>query len=410
MNGNFNLNILSVNKFFWQKGGSETVFFGEKKLLESHGHSVVPFSMKDTKNQTSSYSKYFVSNVNYETRDIFEKAKAACNVIFSFEARNQMKKLLANEKIDIAHFHIFQHQISPSVFGPIQNANVPIILTLHDFKPICPTYLLYTQNDICEACKGGKFYHCVLNKCTKNSSSKSLINMIEMYFHNMMGYYQGVDRYIAVSQFFLKKMVEYGFPEEQIVHIPNFIDTTRFSYSRSDQGYALYFGRLSEEKGIDVLLDASSQCPEIPLIIAGTGPEQEELERKSKVLGASHIRFVGFQKDAQLKKLILDASFSILPSKWYENCPMSVLESLAVGTPVIGSRIGGIPELIREGVDGLNFEPNSSFDLAEKMRSLWSNPKGRTEMGQNGARKISDTYTPEKHYERLVQEYKRVLN
>ena len=404
------MNILLVNKFFWHKGGSETVFFGEKDLLESNGHKVIPFSMHNPQNLPSKYSEHFVSNIDYDTAGKWDKIKAAGRIVFSVEARRHMKALLKQEKIDLAHFHIFQHQISPSVFGPLREAGIPIILTLHDLKPICPNYLMYTQGVTCEKCKGQKFYHCVVNKCTKNSTSKSFINMVEMYFHSLMGYYQQVDQFIAVSQFYRHKMVEFGYPENQLTYIPNFIDTGKFAYTGSDKGYALYFGRLSKEKGIFTLLDACSKCQDIPVIIAGTGPQETELKAKADAIGLQHVDFVGFKSGDALLELLCNASFTILPSEWYENCPMSALESMAVGTPVLGARIGGIPELVEEGVDGYTFESRNSDDLAHNMQRLWTDgATKRKEMGRKGAEKVAARNSRETHYQTLLKTYKNVL-
>lgn len=399
------MNLLLINKFFWRKGGSEAVYFGEMDLLEGHGHLTIPFSMQDERNFPSDYAKYFVSKIDYESTGLKDKLTAAGRIVFSLEARRRMARLLRDHKIDIAHFHIFQHQISPSVFGPLRKAGVPLVLTLHDLKPICPSYLMYTNGHTCEACKGHKFYNCVLNSCTKNSRFKSMVNMVEMYFHYLMGYYQNIDRYIAVSGFYRQKMIEFGFPPEQIVHIPNFIDTEKFQYSGRDEGYGLYFGRLSHEKGLTTLLEACAANRDIPMVIAGTGPSEEALRTKAQAMGLDHVSFVGYQSGQALIDLLENASFTVLPSECYENCPMSILESLAVGTPVIGSRSGGIPELIEEEQDGFSFETGNTEDLREKMSQLWSNKSLRLEMGKRGAEKIKSQYSPEIHYESLVSVY-----
>ncbi|MGB5277322.1 MAG: glycosyltransferase family 1 protein, partial [Gammaproteobacteria bacterium] len=184
------MNILFINKFYWKKGGSEAVYFAETALLEKHGHTVIPFSMLDEQNEPSEYSRYFVSNINYDNASSLEKLVAASRIIYSFEARKKIKELLNDIKIDIAHFHIFQHQISPSVFGPLKEAGIPVVLSLHDLKPMCPNYQMYTHGHTCEKCKGHKYYHCFLNSCTKGSRAKSLINTVEMYFHHFMGSYR----------------------------------------------------------------------------------------------------------------------------------------------------------------------------------------------------------------------------
>lgn len=403
------MKIISVNKFFWQKGGSEAVFFGEKSLLESRGHTVVPFSMADDKNQASEYSRYFVKNVDYATAGGVEKLVSAMNIIYSFEAKFKMKQLLNEFTPDVAHFHIFQHQISPSVFGPLQKKKIPLVLTLHDLKPICPTYKMYTNDEVCEACRGGKFYHCFVKKCTMGSRFKSLINTVEMYLHYYLGYYQNVDRYIAVSQFYRNKMIEFGFSPEQVVYIPNYIDAAKFDRPYSDQGYGLFFGRLSYEKGLDHLLDAAALTPEIPLYIAGTGPSDAQLKQAVADKNLTNVKFLGFVSGDELLDLISKASFTVIPSIWYENCPMSVLESLALQAPVIGADIGGIPELVDHEKDGYIYPSGDSRALADVMTKMMRDGSRRQQMGAEGRKKIIEDFNETAHYQRLIDLYKEII-
>jgi glycosyltransferase involved in cell wall biosynthesis len=204
-------------------------------------------------------------------------------------------------------------------------------------------------------------------------------------------------------------MIEFGFNEDNIEYIPNFIDTDRFKYNYKDEGYALFIGRLSSEKGIEILLETCAMTPEIPVIIAGTGPLELELRNTAKERQLSNVTFVGFKSGDELLKLITNASFSILPSQVYENCPMSILESMAVGTPVLGASIGGIPELIRENIDGYTFDATSPASLADKMKILWANPDLRSKMGAEAARRIRQKHIADRHYEQLMQVYNSVL-
>jgi len=403
------MKILSINKFYWRKGGSEAVFFNEKELLESNNHQVVPFSMRSEKNEPSKFDKFFVNEVDYDATGIASKIKSAATVLYSLEAKKKMSAILQEFKPDIAHFHIFQHQISPSVFGPLRKVNIPLVLTLHDLKPICPNYKMYTNDHICEECKNKKFYKCFSNKCNKGSTAKSLVSTMEMYLHYALGYYQKVDRYIAVSKFYQQKMIEFGFPEEQISYIPNYIDVAAYKLSKNDGGYALSFGRLSEEKGVEILVEAARLCPNIPIIIAGSGPAESKLKQLAVDKNLKNISFVGFKTGEELQNLISNASFTIITSKWYENCPMSILESLAVGKPVIGANIGGIPELINNEVDGLIFEVGSPVDLATKMNFLWLANKNRIEMGIEGRKKIERNFNPKQHYEQLISLYTELI-
>ena len=403
------MNILSINKFYWKKGGSETVFFGEKELLEKVGHKVIPFSMCSDKNLPSEYSEFFVDEVNYNSSHLTDKISSAFKIIYSFDARKKINKLVSKHTPDLAHFHIFQHQISPSVFGPLRKRGIPIVLTLHDLKPLCPNYQMYVNGHVCEQCKGKKFYNSFLNSCTKGSKFKSLINTLEMYLHYVLGYYQQVDRYIAVSKFYQNKMVEYGFKPEQVNYIPNFINIDEFTATGKDENYAVFFGRLSHEKGVDTLINAAKICSDIPIQVIGTGPIEQELKAQVEQENINNVHFLGFKTGDELKGLISNASFTVIPSVWYENCPMSVLESFALGTPVIGSNIGGIPELIIENTDGLIFEPGNVQDLSAKMQLLWEKPRLRKEMGLAGRKKIAEHFTPAIHLEALMKVYQELI-
>jgi len=404
------MNILSVNKFYWRKGGSESVFFNEKKMLESAGHLVVPFSMHGKQNVFSNYANYFVDEVDYTKGGIKNKIISASKIIYSFDAKNKMQHLLSKFSPDIAHFHIFQHQISPSVFGPLKKKKIPIILTLHDLKPICPNYKMYVNGHICEQCKGQKFYNCFKNRCTKGSVSGSLINTIEMYFHYAMGYYQNVDCYIAVSQFYKNKMIEFGFPEEKISYLPNFVDLENYDPQVKEKNYILYFGRLSEEKGITVLIDAAEKTPEIPFYIVGAGGLENDLKKKKEEYNLRNIHFFGYKTGDELNKVLTESTCVVVPSEIYENCPMTILEAFAAGKPVIGSDIGGIPELINETIDGFTFQPGDSGELSEKIKWIWSNRDKAKKMGLQGRKKVEEKFNAESHYKRLMAIYKSVLD
>jgi glycosyltransferase involved in cell wall biosynthesis len=376
-------------------------------LLKEHGHDVIPFSMKHPNNHPSDFSQYFVETIDYTNKSFFRKVSSATKVVYSLEARRRLSSLLEHSTPDIAHFHNFHHQLSPSIITPLVKKGVPIVMTVHDLKLMCPNYKMLSDGKVCELCKGGKFFNCVLRKCTKGSRSKSLVNAVEMYLHRFLDSYRHVDRFIAVSNFFKRKMVEYGFPEDKIVHIPNYVDATKFKVSVVDKGYVLYFGRLSEEKGVSTLLNAMGILPSIPLIVAGTGPIAESLQAEAHHLG--NVSFVGYKSGEELSRLIQECSFTVLPSEVYENCPMSVLESLAYGKPVIGSHMGGIPELINDSIDGYVFKAGNAADLADKMSLMWHHSDKRREMGGNGRNRIENQYSASSYFDKISSLYDEVL-
>ncbi len=403
------MKILSVNKYFWRKGGSEAVFFNEKEMLESEGNQVIPFSMQSDMNEDSEFSEFFVDEVDFDKTGFLDKLDAACKVIYSFEANKKIRSLLNNLAVDISHFHIFQHQISPSVFKPLRDRKIPVVLTLHDLKPMCPNYKMYVNGSVCEKCKGAKFYNSLANKCTKGSVFGSFVNMVEMYFHHYMSYYRDVDMYVAVSRFYRDKMIEFGFPAEKITYLPNYIDITEYVVSNAHEGYMLYFGRLSEEKGLKTFIRAAALNPAIVHYIAGAGPMEVELKALVEEEGIANVIFLGFKSGEELKGLISQAACVIVPSEWYENCPMSVLESFASARPVIGSDIGGIPELISEAVDGLIFKTKDAQDLALKINWMSTNKAEALTMGLSGRKKVEEKFNKNVHYAGLMAIYETVL-
>lgn len=403
------MKILSINKFYWQKGGAESVFLNEKALLEQHGHTVVPFSMQSPNNLPSEYSKYFVKENDYNKQSsLGNQIRMAMNIIYSVEARQKTEELLDVYQPDIAHVHNIYHQISPSIFAPLKKRNIPIVFTVHDLKLLCPAYASLRDNKACEKCHSGNFYYCTLHKCTKDSYIKSLINTVEMYIHHGLGFYQSVDKFITVSQFSKNKIVTNRFAEQQVSYLPNFIDAANYPLSLENNGTIVYLGRLSPEKGVDVLLKAASYCPEFQFVIIGTGPSEEQLKCDAQSL--QNVKFAGFQSGQALLDLITNALCTVLPSICYENCPLSILESQAMGKPVIGSRIGGIPELIDEGKDGLTFEAGNAEDLANKIRTLKSYSQLQLKKIAHYARnKIEQRFSSEQHYEKLMQIYRGVI-
>ncbi len=403
------MKILQVNKFFYLKGGSEAYLFPLIDGLKKTGHHVAEFAMHDPKNQQSDWSDFFTSPVNYDTTNLWQKVKFAGKIIYSVEARNNIGRLLDKFRPDIVHLHIFQHQLSPSILPEIKKRNIPIVYTAHDLKSVCPNYKMLSHDRVCEKCKGHKYYNCLINKCVKNSSLKSLINVIEMYFQLWRKYYELIDLIITPSDFYRKKLIEFRFSEKKVIHIPNFVDEHLFSPSYTHDGYFIYLGRLSEEKGILTLIDAMKGVTRGKLIIIGTGPIEGQIISKLASLGLKNIELVGFQTGDALNNYISNAMFSIMPSEWYENGPISLLESFACGKPVIGSDMGGIPEHITHGKDGFIFESKNSKDLANKINILLNDPDLLESMAKAARNKAQELYTKDKHLKTMIRLYGKLI-
>lgn len=403
------MKILAVNKFYYIKGGAESYFFSLNNLCIEKGHEIVPFSMKDEKNVKSQYEKYFIDNIDYSNMDFKTKIKNTGKIIYSFEAKNKIGNLIKDTKPDIAHLHIFQHQMSPSIIHEIKKAGIPIVNTVHDLKVICPNYKMLNAKGICEKCKGHKYYNCVANACSKGSKLYSLVNMFEAYLHEFLKSYSYVDKFICPSEFYRRKFIEFGIPENKVDFIPNFVDVNEFEPCYSSEDYFIYVGRLSGEKGIKTLIKAMDKVKSSKLCIIGTGPIEKELKEQVESLNLKNVEFLGYKSGKDLENAIKNSRFTVIPSEWYENCPMSVIEAMAYGKPVIGSNLGGIPELIEDGSTGIIYKAGDDKELAEKINYMLSDAERCKNMGRAGRERAEKMYDKYVHYEKVEEVYKSLI-
>ncbi len=404
------MKVLLGNKFFYIKGGSETYLFKLKALLEEHQIETIDFAMQDEKNIPSRYADYFVGNVDYNgPLKLGEQLRNAANIVYSREAYRKMRRLAAATRPDVAHLHIFQHQLSPSILYALKEQGVPIVYTAHDLKCLCANYRMLVNNRVCEDCRGHRYYHCFKNVCVKGSRLKSLVNVIEMTLHRLLKSYDLVDIIITPSKFYQKKFLEFGFPREKVVYLPNFLDAGPDAPDQDLANYFIYLGRLSDEKGMLTLLKAMEQVEGIELYIIGTGAMAEEIEGQiaEKNLGGK-VKLLGFKSGPELDSLIRKAMFSVMPSEWYENAPYSLLEMMAYGKPVIGAAIGGIPEMIDEGRSGLLFKPGDHRELAEKICVLKDDPDLVLQYGRQARAKLIKDFNSRDHFSKLMQIYNKV--
>lgn len=360
------MKILLVNKFLYPKGGSETYVFEVGKELESRGHSVSYFGQENANNVVGNASNLLVSA---RTLNPFK-------LIYSREAYNKFHKLLVSEKPDVVHLNNINFQLTPSIIYAARKMQVPVVWTIHDPQLVCPNHRLFIERDmkVCTQCVDGDVCGCIKNKCFDNSWIKSLIGYLEAKKYYRSDIYDYVSKFICPSRF-MADMLMHRFTAEKIQVLSNYCKFQKCTQIEKED-YILYYGRISEEKGIKTLLKAVPS--DIKLVIAGKGPLASILQDLPP-----NVSYVGFQSGEELKKLIQKAKFSIYPSEWYENCPFSVIESISFGTPVIGAKIGGIPELIEDGKTGLLFEAGNADDLRDKIQSLYYDDKELSAMIQN---------------------------
>ena len=363
------MKILLVNKFLYPKGGSETYIFKLGEVLKKHGHTVEYFGLSNEKNIVTNSADSYVSDMDF-SEGTLKNLKAPFRIIYSTEARNKMRKVLNTFNPDIVHLNNIQFHLTPSIileaenYRKKKNPDLKIIYTAHDFQLICPSHGLFDSDiNICEKCLDGNYFHCLKTKCMKKSGAKSFLATADAYFWKYSKAYSYIDKIICPSEFLKSKLDTQKRFSSKTIALHNFFDTEGFAQAEKED-YILEFGHLSKDKGTLTLLEAAKNLPEIKFVFAGFGEAEDDIK------SVPNAEYVGFKTGEELKELIARAKVSVSPSEIYENCPFSVIESQKYGTPVIGSRMGGIPELIKEGETGLLFEAGNSLDLTEKIKYI----------------------------------------
>lgn len=367
-----NMKILIVNKFLYPNGGSETYIFKLGRQLQEMGHEVQYFGMEHEGRIVGNRLEQYTSNMDFHSGKL-QKLLYPFKIIYSKEAKAKMLKVLRDFEPDVVHLNNFNFQLTPSVIYAVKQyekkcrKKVRLVYTAHDSQLVCPNHLM--QNPIthkcCEACLTKGTGQCAKGKCIHGSRIKSILGTVESQLYKRLKTYKNLDAVICPSHFIKSRLDTDPVLREKTVVLRNFVEVPALIESVGKKDYVLYFGRYSEEKGIRTLQKVCRDLPDISFHFAGNGPLQEQIE------SVKNIRNLGFLTGEALAKEISEARFVVFPSECYENCPFTVMEAQLLGTPVIGSHLGGIPELIEEGVTGELFESGNCEMLTGKIRKLW---------------------------------------
>ena len=360
------MRVLIVNKYYYLRGGDCTAVFGMEQLLRAKGHEVAVFSMQNPLNVSSRWDMYFPREVVFSFSGFTGILPAVWRIFHSPEVARKFGQLLDDFRPDIVHLHNIHSYLSPLVAQIAHQKGIRVVWTLHDYKLICPTYSCLRHGVVCETCFKNKF-DVVRYKCMKNSYIASLLGYLEGRYWHSRKLSRLTNLFISPSMFLKTKMTEAGFPSGQIKVLHNFVPLP-LTPSFDKEDYYCYVGRLSEEKGVNTLLEAAAQLP-YPLKVIGGGALLDAYQKK---YACRHIDFLGYLAQTELYPIVRKARFIVLPSLWYENNPYSIIEALCMGTPVLGAQIGGIPELIQEGVNGFLFRSGDIPDLTAKINSCFS--------------------------------------
>jgi glycosyltransferase involved in cell wall biosynthesis len=408
------MKILIVQTYHYNRGGDCTYGFSLANLLTSYGHQVNFFGMKHPLNLPCEDVKYFVDYIDYRevnaNKNIINGMGVVSRSIYSIHVKKKFKNIIADKKPDIIHIQNLHGHMSPSILYEAKKNKIPVVMTLHDYKFICPNTHLLSHGNICEKCKVSKYYNCILNKCKKNSISASMVATLEAYVHKFVGIKNLIDIYIAPSKFLKYKFVEFGWNQSKIKVINNFLAPKNYDNNSTLLGaYVLYFGQLEPWKGIFTLLKAAKELPQIPFKIVGDGTIQDDIIEKISDNKILNVELLGYKTGEELNRLIKNARLIAMPSEWYENYPYSIMEAMAFGKPVIASKIGGLPELVKDGSNSFLFEKGNYKELSEKIKLLFSNNEKCIELGQNAFGFATENLNEKLFYNRISTVYNSLI-
>jgi glycosyltransferase involved in cell wall biosynthesis len=390
------MRVLVVHNSYQQPGGEDVAVAQESLLLGSQGHLVI------------SYAR---SNHELKKLSATQRLLLLKDLVYSSQSKREIEGLLRKEKPDVVHVHNTFMMISPSIFKACQEAGVPVLQTLHNYRLLCPAWTLSRNGKICEDCVEGGLWHGVWHGCYRESHAMTAAVAAMLKFHRMSGTWSdSVDAYVALSEFARRKFIEGGLPANKIHVKPNFVQSDP-GEKQAPGSHALFVGRLSAEKGVQTLISAWAQMRNLyPLVVVGDGPLRESLEAEVAKQNISSVTFKGWLPRTQTLDAMKKSAFLVAPSLWYEGFPMTIAEAFACGTPVLCSRLGGMQEIVEDGRTGLHFEAGNAEDLCAKVAELLTRPEKIAAMGIAARKEYESRYTARTNYSLLMRIYEKSMN
>jgi glycosyltransferase involved in cell wall biosynthesis len=399
------MKIVMANNRLSLSGGSERVMLDEAAWLRRGGHQVILFGrIEPDQERDTPFVEFMPPLPDHAASRGLERVRLAKEVIYNGDTGTRFRAFLAAVRPDIVHFHNIYGGLTTAVVDECKRAQIPCFITLHDYKLACPSYRMLRKGKPCTLCLGGHFYFCALTRCHKGSLAVSILSTAEAYFNQHYGKYLQAERLIAPSQFLLRQMLAGRIPADKLCCVPNGIDFSEIEAVPGEGDYCLYLGRLSQEKGVQTLLTAMKDAP-ARLRIVGDGPEGLALQAYAHKLELTNVSFEGKKSGQELHDLLRNAAFVVVPSEWYENASMSVLEAMAFGKPVIASRIGGLPEQVEDRCTGILFEPGNSSDLHRAIATMSADWELRRKLGRAARERVQSRFSLDRHCETLLQIY-----
>jgi glycosyltransferase involved in cell wall biosynthesis len=403
------MRVLHVNKFLYRRGGAEAYMEDAADLLHGAGHEVAFFGMQHPLNTHLEFADNFPAHLDFEPppAGLFDKARSVGRMFWSTAALTGITKTVDEFRPDIVHLHNIYHQLSPSILRPLRQRNIATVMTLHDYKLACPTYRFLDKGKPCEACLGGHFSQAVRRRCKDGSLVQSTLMATELAAHTRLGLYDPVTLFICPSRFMQSKMTEAGVLPQRLRLLHNFVDIPS-AVPAAAPGPVVYAGRLSDEKGVDILIRSAALFPPgLEVVIAGDGPSRAELERLAIEVAPGRVRFTGRLNKSDVESLLASASVAAIPSRWYENQPLAILEAFSAGVPVAGTDMGGIRELVIDGQTGALSPPDDPAAFARAVLTVLDSPRRGRDMGERGRHLVGSDYSPSKHLAGLEEIYEQ---
>jgi glycosyltransferase involved in cell wall biosynthesis len=403
--------ILQVEKFLHRSGGGAAAYMLDLTALQRQsGHEVELFGMADDRNEPTRYQDRLAPAVQLEPppEGVPARVIGAARLIWSRHAHRAMAAVVADFRPDVAHLHNVYHQLTPSVVRALAAAGVPTVMTVHDYKLVCPSYRMLDQTGPCSACLDNRFRHAVQRRCDGGDVAKSALLALETRVHRTLGSYDAVGAFLCPSRFLLDQLAASGAYDGRLQHLPHFVDLDGVPARTGPGGGFVFAGRLSHEKGVDVLVRAIGQLPAERLTVVGDGPERTSLETLAAGVAPGRVRFAGYLPRHETLAALRGARAAVLPARWYENQPMSVLEAMASAVAPVVSGIGGCPELVEDGVTGRVVPPDDVDALAAALAQLAADPDGAVRMGRAARQCVADRFDPRRHLQAVTGAYERV--
>ena len=401
------MKILMVNKFLYPRGGCETYMLNLAEELKAKGHEVEYFEMYDEKNTVGNSLGLYTTNMDFHSKGV-ARFLYPFRIIYSTEAKRKLAKVLDDFKPDVVHMNNINFQLTPSVIYAVKKRNIPLIQTVHDYQMICPNHLLYSFGEVkpCERCIGGSKFNCFKYSCIHGSKAKSLIGAIEARLYSVLKTYKKVDLYICPSRFLEEKLLSASdLYKGKTLTLHNFIEKKQLPEKIvPEKPYVAFAARLSKEKGVTLLYEAAKLLPDYSFVVAGSGPDGECLNE------VSNITMKGFLGGDELTSLMANAKVMLLPSVWYENCPLSILETHSFGVPVITMNSGGMAELVEDGKTGVLINEPTPEAVAEAIKRCFEDEEYYNMLKENCETMRDKIIGVSEYSDIVIEKYKELIN